>query len=127
MHGPDRVGCGRAAKGLRGGRARWALLALGLTAALSGCSDPGVVGVQAKLQEAPSLDSAVLAVIPKGSAIKVGDCNNGWCRVSWNGRDGYVLTKSVHLGAGSRRASDTDDSDDDVGAAPDIGSVPSSR
>ena len=57
----------------------------------------GTVTNEAKLQQTPANASKVLAIIPPGSAIKVGDCSNGWCRVSWNGREGYVLTKSVHL------------------------------
>jgi len=78
----------------RGRRSGFALLLLAL---LAGCSDSGTVTNEAKLQQAPSTGSSVLAMIPPGGAIKVGDCTNGWCRVSWNGQDGYVLTKSVHL------------------------------
>jgi hypothetical protein len=80
-------------------RGRWrrtgfALLIVGL---LSACSDSGTVTNDTRLQQAPSSGSKVLATIPRGSAITVGDCTNGWCRVSWNRRDGYVLTKTVHL------------------------------
>jgi uncharacterized protein YraI len=79
-----------------------AVATFGLLTSLAGCSDPGVVRVQADLRQAPASESKVLAVIPKGSAIQVGDCSNGWCRVSWNGRGGYILTKSMRLAGGAR-------------------------
>ena len=101
-------GCGRTA-GL-------ALLAIGLFVGVAGCSDSGTVTVQANLQQAPATESKVLAVIPKGSAIKVGDCSNGWCHAWWNGRDGYILTKSMRL-AGQSEAQDG--ADDNNPAAPD--------
>ena len=85
------VRCGRS-RGLQLG-----LPAVALIVSLAGCSDSGTVTNEAKLQQSPAGSSKVLAIIPQGSAIGVGDCSNGWCRVSWNGRDGYVLTKSVHL------------------------------
>ncbi len=90
--------------------------------------------VQTDLKQAPAAESKVLAVIPKGSAITVGDCSNGWCRVSWNGRDGYILTKEMRLGSGVRRTTETgqsersDDEDDANSAAPDLAPVsPSSH
>ncbi len=79
------------------GRGRRAGLALLLAGFLGNCSDSGTVTTEAKLQQTPANASKVLAIIPPGSAINVGDCSSGWCRVSWNGHDGYVLTKSVHL------------------------------
>jgi len=80
-----------------------ALLMFALAAIVAGCSDPGVVNVQTRLRQEPASEGKILAVIPKGSAIKVGDCSNGWCRVSWNGLDGYILTKSMRVAGGARR------------------------
>ena len=115
----------------RTGKAGLALLTIGLLVSVAGCSDPGIVVVQADLQEAPAADSKVLALIPKGGAISVGDCSNGWCRVSWNGRDGYILTKSMRLTEGARRNLPEADqpalyNDDDANAAPDVPPVPPS-
>lgn len=64
---------------------------------IAACSDSGTVTSEAKLQQAPSAASQVLATIPQGSTLKVGDCSNGWCRASFKGRDGYLLAKSVRL------------------------------
>jgi uncharacterized protein YraI len=102
---------------------------LGVAAALGGCSDPAIVKVEVNLQKGPASESAVLAVIPKGSAIKVGSCDNGWCRVSWNGRDGYILTKSMRLTGRAHRNTAEDGSPDDQEAdanapAPDEATAP---
>jgi uncharacterized protein YraI len=74
-----------------------AVLAIGILASAAGCSESGIVTNEAKLQEEPRNSGRILAIIPAGSSITIGDCANGWCRASWNGRDGYVLTKLVHL------------------------------
>jgi len=109
-------------------RAGFALLIAGL---LASCSDSGTVTNEVTLQQAPSTRSQVLAMIPQGSAIKVGDCSNGWCRVSWNGHNGYVLTKSIHLSERAFRSTpqpdqSPDENDDEGNMAPtDEGPPPS--
>jgi hypothetical protein len=88
-------------------RPRWrgiALVAASLCAGLAGCSDPGTVTRQTKLQQAPTSESAVLASIPSGGTVKLSKCTNGWCAASWNGRSGYILAKDVKIGAPARRA-----------------------
>lgn len=110
-------------------RAYLALLTVDLLANVTGCSDPGMATGQTELRQAPAAESKVLAVIPKGGSISVGDCSNGWCRVSWNGRDGYILSKSMRLTQGAHRktpeATQPALSGEDE-AAPDVPPVPSS-
>jgi uncharacterized protein YraI len=98
-----------------------ACLAASLCVGLSACSDPGIVTVKAELRRVPADKSEVLATIPKGSVVKVRDCSNGWCRTSWNGRDGYILTKNVRIGGSVRPDADANrpDSDEDNLAVPD--------
>jgi uncharacterized protein YraI len=55
------------------------------------------------LRKAPRTDSEVLTVIPRGTTVEVGDCRNGWCRVSWNGRDGYAGVRNLDIAAMQRR------------------------
>jgi hypothetical protein len=83
-------------------------VAASLCAGLAGCSDPGIVTRQVNLQQAPTSESAVLASIPRGRAVKVEKCTNGWCYVSWNGRSGYILAKDVSIGVPTRRSTDAD-------------------
>jgi hypothetical protein len=47
------------------------------------------------LRKAPGTDNDILTVIPMGTMVKVGDCRNGWCRVSWNGQDGYAIARNL--------------------------------
>jgi uncharacterized protein YraI len=47
------------------------------------------------LRKAPGTDSEILTLIPKGTTVKVGDCRNEWCRVSWNGQDGYAIARNL--------------------------------
>ena len=84
-------------------------LMFGVAIGVAACSDSGTVTSDAKLQQTPTAASQVLAVIPRGSAVKVGDCSNGWCRASFNGREGYVLTKSVRLSERAFRSTPEED------------------
>lgn len=118
-----------AAESASGRRVGVALLLAGL---LTGCSNSGSLTTEAKLQQTPAEASKVLAIIPSGSAIKVGGCSNGWCRVSWSGHEGYVLTKSVHLSERAFRSTPEpdrppgEDDTDEAGTAAPEEAVPQS-
>jgi Bacterial SH3 domain len=47
------------------------------------------------LRTALQTDSEILSLIPKGTAVEVGNCRNGWCQVSWNGNDGYTIARNL--------------------------------
>lgn len=49
---------------------------------------------ETNLRKAPGTDGEILTRIPKGTTVEVGDCRNGWCRVSWNGQDGYAIARN---------------------------------
>ncbi len=57
---------------------------------------------ETNLRKAPGIDSPILAVIPKGTTIEVGNCGNGWCEPSWHGEDGYILARNVGVAAAHR-------------------------
>jgi hypothetical protein len=54
------------------------------------------------LRKARGTDSEILALIPKGTTVEVGDCRNGWCRVSWNRQDGYAIARNLGTAAALR-------------------------
>jgi uncharacterized protein YraI len=54
------------------------------------------------LRKVPRIDSEILALIPKGTAVEVSDCHEGWCRVSWDGQDGYVIGRNLGVAAAPR-------------------------
>jgi hypothetical protein len=55
---------------------------------------PLATSSQTNLRKAPGMNGEILAGIPKGTTVEVGDCRNGWCRVSWSGLDGYAIARN---------------------------------
>jgi hypothetical protein len=49
------------------------------------------------LRKAPRTDTEILAVIPKGTAVLVGACYDGWRGVSWNRWVGYAICHNLGL------------------------------
>jgi hypothetical protein len=45
---------------------------------------------ETNLRRALGTHSETLTFIPRGASVEAGDCGNGLCLVSWNGRDGYA-------------------------------------
>jgi hypothetical protein len=52
------------------------------------------------LRRAPGIESEVQMLIPKGTTVEVGDCRNGWCRVSRKRQDGYLVARNLSFPAG---------------------------
>jgi Bacterial SH3 domain len=52
---------------------------------------------ETNLRKAPRSDSEIVTVIPKGMPVMVGNCHAGWCRVSWNGQDGYAIGRILGI------------------------------
>jgi Bacterial SH3 domain len=60
---------------------------------------PRTTITQTNLRKGPRMESEILTLIPKGTTIGVGDCVNGWCRVSWNRQDGYAIGRNLGIAA----------------------------
>ena len=69
------------------------ILAVDLAAA-----KPATVAAEVNLRKAPGTDAEIITLIPKGTMVEVGTCTNGWCKVSWNGQDGYSIATNLGLG-----------------------------
>jgi Bacterial SH3 domain len=63
-----------------------------------------IVLAKVNLRSGPGTESEILASIPTGSTIDVGQCEGEWCAVTWNGRSGYAIARNLDLG-GSHQAS----------------------
>src|ERR1700681_4756204 len=63
---------------------------------------PATVAAEVNLRKGPGTDSEIITLIPKGTMVEVGTCNNGWCQVSWNGQDGYSIATNLGLGGPPR-------------------------
>lgn len=42
------------------------------------------------LRTGPGTQYQIVATMPAGSRVDIGDCAEGWCAVDWRGRDGYA-------------------------------------
>ena len=64
-----------------------------LALAASAAAYPASVSTSVNLRAGPGVDQAVIAVLPKGSAVSVGACTAGWCEVTHRSRRGYVAQR----------------------------------
>jgi uncharacterized protein YraI len=54
-------------------------------------ADPALVVTDLNMRSAPSTGYAVMDTIPGGTIVNARYCiSNGWCRVIWDGRRGWV-------------------------------------
>ncbi len=65
---------------------------------------PGVAATTVNLRAEPNTASAVLAKIPTGGRIEVGDCTNDWCAVTYRGQSGYSIATALDTTNRVRRA-----------------------
>lgn len=66
----------------------------------SATAAPGVVGTNVNLRNGPGTSYTVITTIPGGSGVDVGGCNAGWCQVSFQGQNGYIIATSLGGGGG---------------------------
>ena len=72
------------------------LLLAGSAAAKSGTAASTV-----NLRADANTTSEILAKIPAGSRLDLGDCKDGWCAVTFDGKSGFAIQTAV--GSGPRR------------------------
>jgi hypothetical protein len=59
---------------------------------------PAVVYTTVNLRQARGTTNNIIAKIPAGSPIGVGNCSGQWCQVTWRGQNGYVIATSLAPG-----------------------------
>lgn len=64
---------------------------------------PAIATFNANLRSGPGIENPVVAIIPDQAPIDVGSCRGSWCRVSWNGQDGYLSTSLIASVSSRRR------------------------
>jgi uncharacterized protein YgiM (DUF1202 family) len=69
-----------------------------LLSVVSATAKPIATTGETNLRKGPGTDSEVLTLIPKGGVVEVGECTNGWCAASFDGKDGYVIARNVGMG-----------------------------
>lgn len=68
------------------------IVSLGLTPAVAA---EGYTYELTALRSGPSTKHKVIAWIPEDAKIDMRDCNDGWCKVTWNGVSGYSRYGSI--------------------------------
>lgn len=56
---------------------------------------PVTLSSETNLRQAPGTTSAVVTLMPKGSSVEVGECDAGWCKVTFEGKDGYAIGRNL--------------------------------
>jgi len=56
---------------------------------------PTTVVAEVNLRDTPSLSGKILTLIPKGTSVELATCDNGWCQVTYNGQQGYAISKNL--------------------------------
>ncbi len=98
---------------------RLAVIATMLAALSTAASaKPVTVTSETNLRKAPGTNSEVITLIPKGEKVEAGSCDAGWCKVTWNGQDGYAIGRNLGLAPSARRVvrryADAEEYDDDA-------------
>jgi len=71
-----------------------ALLATVSTAALA---KPVTLSAETNLRKAPGTKSEAIGLMPKGAEVEVGECDAGWCKVTWDGQEGYAIARNLGM------------------------------
>ena len=56
---------------------------------------PGVATTTVNLRAEANTTSEVLAKMPAGARLDVGDCNDGWCAVTFQGKSGFAIATAI--------------------------------
>lgn len=70
-------------------------LALGATGAAF--AKPAYVPSTVNLRAAPGTTNEIVAKIPGGSLVEVGDCTDGWCAVTFQEKVGFAIQTGLDL------------------------------
>lgn len=72
-------------------------LAALLVSAASVSAAPAYVAGTLNLRAAPGTQSEIVAKIPGGSLVDAAECSEGWCAVTWQGKSGFAIQRSLDM------------------------------
>jgi uncharacterized protein YraI len=75
------------------------MLSATLLAAMSAiaAAKPVTLSAETNLRKAPGTKSEAIGLMPKGTEVEVGECDSGWCKVTWDGREGYAIARNLGM------------------------------
>ena len=85
-------------------KAQLALAASTVLLLTSGASaKPGLAVSTVNVRAEANTTSEVLAKIPGGTKLEVGECRDGWCAVTYQGKSGFSIATALDLSGKPRR------------------------
>lgn len=61
----------------------------------AGGPPPAAVNTNVNLREGPGTNYQIVITIPAGAPVNVGGCSAGWCQVTFQGQNGYIIATSL--------------------------------
>src|SRR5688500_5328508 len=58
---------------------------------------PGALSGGTNLRRAPGTKSEAIGLMPKGAEVEVGECDSGWCKVTWDGQEGSAIARNLGM------------------------------
>ncbi|MEJ2377515.1 MAG: SH3 domain-containing protein [Pseudolabrys sp.] len=83
------------------------VLASGVLLLSVGGASAAVVTDNLNLRSGPGIRHAIIDAIPAGASVQVQSCGASWCRVVWNGQEGYASRNYLARGGSAAYASYT--------------------
>lgn len=71
--------------------------ALALVSVTSAMAKPAYVVTTVNMRSGPSTTTGIVAKIPAGSLVDADNCKDGWCEVSWQGKNGFAIQTALNL------------------------------
>lgn len=75
-------------------------LCVGTLAVLSATSvvaAPAYVASNVNMRSGPGTTNEIVTRIPGGSLVDANNCKDGWCEVSWQGKNGFAIQTALDL------------------------------
>lgn len=75
------------------------MLSAALLAAMGAAATakPVTLTAETNLRKAPGTKSEAIGLMPKGTQVEVGECDSGWCKVTWDGQEGYAIARNLGM------------------------------
>ncbi|MEJ2377778.1 MAG: SH3 domain-containing protein [Pseudolabrys sp.] len=86
-------------------RLKQLVLASGVLLLSAGGASAAVVTDNLNLRSGPGIRHAVIDAMPAGASVQVKSCGASWCRVVWNGQEGYASRNYLARGGSAAYAS----------------------
>jgi uncharacterized protein YraI len=71
--------------------------ALAIVSATSAMAAPAYVMTNVNMRSGPATTNEIVSKIPGGSLVEASNCKDGWCEVSWQGKNGFAIQTALDL------------------------------